>query len=82
MNLTPQQSEAVVRMVLAILASGRWPGPEDLRRCVELSDELLGLGLLLEAGAETVGTLLNVDQWRGRRSQPRHAERLSEGPSR
>lgn len=82
MNLSPQQSEAVVRMVLAILASGRWPGPEDLRRCVELSDELLGLGMLLEAGAETVGALLDVDEWRARRSNRRHAERMSGGPSR
>lgn len=70
MNLSPPQSEAVLRMVLAILASGRWPGPNDLRRCVDISEELLGLGCLLEVGAESVGELMDVESWRAKRGAP------------
>lgn len=67
--MNPQQEEAIIRMILAIIQSGRWPMPEDLRRCVELSDSMLGLGMLLDTGAEVASTLLDVEQWRSARSR-------------
>jgi len=70
MTLTPAQQEMVIRIVLAIVASGRWPSPEDIRQSVQLSDELLGLGALLEAGAETAAAVMSVDEWRSKRAPP------------
>lgn len=71
MNLSPAQADAVLRMVSAIIASGRWPTPEDLQRCVELSDELLGLGALLETGAEVVEGIGSLTARRDRRREAR-----------
>lgn len=69
--MNAKQEEAIFRMVLAIIQSGRWPVPEDLRKCVDLSDAMLGLGMLLDTGAEVVGTLLDVEQWRATRAAPK-----------
>lgn len=68
MRLPPAQLELITRMVLAILASGRWPSPEDLRQSIALSDELLGLGALLDVGAETAEALFSVEEWRSKRA--------------
>lgn len=67
MSLSPMQSEMVLRMALAIIASGRWPTREDLAQCVELSEEFLGLGALLETGAEAAAFISQAD-WRGQRT--------------
>lgn len=76
MNVSSLQSEAVFQMVLAIIASGRWPDPRDLRRCLDISEELLGLGCLLEVGAETAGELVDAERWRAKRG-PKASPRVS-----
>lgn len=69
--MSPIQSDMIVRMVLAIIQSGRWPSSEDLRNCVALSDEILGLGALLEAKSAIAPEAMSVAHWRkSRQGQP------------
>lgn len=82
MNLSPAQADAVLRLVVAIIASGRWPTPEDVQKCVELSDELLGLGALLETGAEVIGTVGSLTALRDRRREARGEPPLTPKPGR
>lgn len=79
MKLSAAQTELIVRTVLAIVESGRRPTPEDLNGCFAPSDEMLGLGALLETGAETVGAILSKDEWRAKRSAAPEQQQVRPG---